>query len=462
MLKLLPSILILVGLVVLLFVENYLSLSLGLNRSIDFSIFQQALKEILIDFEFNPYVSVRGLNIFNDHFSPILFFGAGWASVFGVSIKSIVSLEAISFFSLLISIVIYFRKKGGSAYLFLIFFALIILSRGILFGLRYPIHPQTWVLLPIFWLGYSIANKKNEHILLYSISLMFFKEIFIPISLLAVVIFSSKEKRIRNILGVSLYICVFILITTSFFQESNIYFQLMYNKVQVLASGGSKSLKLFESVSVNIVSLLIMSSVLLKLWIAKNIKTFYFLLLSITYYFCIHLLTGDGVLNHYAPAFSALAIGLFFTLNVKEVHWKLVCICLLISVYQSVPVYWNILSNLNKYSLEVKIDKRKQELLKVDRMFSKLDPGVRAIMSNELAPLFLSRLDNISTFYFSDSIRGNYQVLILDKTSAFLKELKTDKIVNNCLGIEVNGIYDGSSIYMIEGNIPSACFLVKK
>ena len=72
--KIVPPFLLISFLALVLF-ANLQGLSYNCFNAVDFSIYLQTIYEITIG-NFNPYITVRALRFFTDHFDPIIFLPA--------------------------------------------------------------------------------------------------------------------------------------------------------------------------------------------------------------------------------------------------------------------------------------------------------------------------------------------------------------------------------------------------
>ncbi|MDD0852553.1 hypothetical protein HBN50_05555 [Halobacteriovorax sp. GB3] len=141
----------------------------------DFSIYQEAIYDIAHLKDFNPFITMRDTKIFNDHFDPIIFLAAPFVALFNYQAESLIMFE----FLWLIGIVLFFWMKSDLKTeqkltgIFCIF-----LTKGLLSGLFFPIHPSTWAMFPCFTLTYSIYKNKKTGILLSVLALFAFKESF--------------------------------------------------------------------------------------------------------------------------------------------------------------------------------------------------------------------------------------------------------------------------------------------
>lgn len=142
-------------------------------HAIDFSLYQQAIYGFTTG-DLNPYLTVRSINIFNDHFEPALFFAVPFAFLSNFNPASLLFFEWLWFAATFLSF--YLVRKNTTNVFYAIL--MIILCKGALSAIEYPIHPETWTILPIFWAIYFIYRNNFKAIILLSIFLCFFKEMF--------------------------------------------------------------------------------------------------------------------------------------------------------------------------------------------------------------------------------------------------------------------------------------------
>ena len=181
----------------------------------DFSIYQQAIYDILTLRDANPFVSIRNIHIFNDHFDPIIYLAVVFTILFGQGFQQLLVFEWLFYAAVIFSVVYIFRSNIEKAigYLFCL-----VLTKLFLFGLLYPIHPTTWACLPFFWLTYFIVKKKPLHIALTVPILCLFKEsyAFAVFPLGVFYLFRKEYKLGASVCSVALFFILFEL----FFREA--------------------------------------------------------------------------------------------------------------------------------------------------------------------------------------------------------------------------------------------------
>ena len=143
---------------------------------VDYSIYQQAINELATFKSWNPYVTVRDIFIFNEHFDPIIYTAIPIFILTDFSSYALAFHEWIWYFLSIAFIFVTVKPKTSYHIIFLILLTLF--SRGVLSGLLYPGHPVTWALLPLTILTYGLVKDRFNIVLISTISLCFFKETF--------------------------------------------------------------------------------------------------------------------------------------------------------------------------------------------------------------------------------------------------------------------------------------------
>ena len=154
-------------------IVNIKAINYNCYSAVDFSIYQQAIYDIWSTKDPNPFVSIRNVKIFNDHFDPILYLAVAFTALFGQGFQQLLIFEWLFFAGLLISIAYLFRSRLSEAlpYLFCT-----VLTKLLLTSFLYPIHPSTWACLPLFWMTYFIVKNKKLPLALTVPLLCLFKE----------------------------------------------------------------------------------------------------------------------------------------------------------------------------------------------------------------------------------------------------------------------------------------------
>lgn len=158
----------------------------------DYGIYQQALFELSLFQRFNPYISLRDVLIFNDHFDPILIVVApiarflSWAPWTGAFIE-ICFISGTLFF--LLGLI---RSYSLTSRLFLI--SLLLFSRPLIEAVIFPLHPSTWALLPTTFLILGLYHQRTTTIICSAFVLCLFKEIY-PFALCGLALYYGARKK---------------------------------------------------------------------------------------------------------------------------------------------------------------------------------------------------------------------------------------------------------------------------
>lgn len=147
----------------------------------DLGIYAQALARLSWA-DPNPWLSVREVKIFNDHFDPILFLIAPLAKWLD---PALVALAADSLFVLAGAFAVAWAVGPRNRLLQWALVAVFLLSRGTLGALTFPSHPTTWAVLPLVVLMGFAARESFRGVLAALLTLFLFKEeyVYVGVSL---------------------------------------------------------------------------------------------------------------------------------------------------------------------------------------------------------------------------------------------------------------------------------------
>ncbi len=152
---------------------NIKAISYNCYNAVDFSIYQQAIYDIWTLKDPNPFVSIRNVKIFNDHFDPVLYLAVAFTALFGQGFQQLLVFEWFFFLGLLASIFFIFKRNLKVAFPYLL---CTLLTKLLLVSFLYPIHPTTWSSLILFWLTYFIVKNKKLPLAITVPLLCLFKE----------------------------------------------------------------------------------------------------------------------------------------------------------------------------------------------------------------------------------------------------------------------------------------------
>ena len=111
----------------------------------------------------NPFLTGRGLHLFNDHFDPILF--AALPFRWAVSPWR-AGLVAESLFVLGACVPLWWlaREKQLSPFMTLVATALLLASPAVTGAVRFPVHPTTWAIAPMMVVVAVVSLQRYEYL----------------------------------------------------------------------------------------------------------------------------------------------------------------------------------------------------------------------------------------------------------------------------------------------------------
>jgi len=125
----------------------------------DFGIYVQAIARFSWH-ELNPWLSARGVHIFNDHFDPILFGALFFRPFFSPPIAGLLAEQTFVLGSVLPIAWLWKRKDIGGREAFAVC-SLLLLSAGTVDAVLFPIHPTTWTLFPATLLAAAWLRRSD-------------------------------------------------------------------------------------------------------------------------------------------------------------------------------------------------------------------------------------------------------------------------------------------------------------
>lgn len=141
----------------------------------DIAIYHQALINMFGEDGINPFLTVRGLHIFNDHFDVVVVFAATVVQAMGASIWATILFEWFCY--LIFIATVYWLKKEWKSGEFLLFAFLTVFSRGIVAAQVYPVHASFWSMAVWACVVWSLLHTKSRWPLFVSaFGLCLFKE----------------------------------------------------------------------------------------------------------------------------------------------------------------------------------------------------------------------------------------------------------------------------------------------
>jgi hypothetical protein len=196
-----------------------------LNSS-DLGIYAQGIFELNFK-NLNPFVTVRGIAIFNDHFDPIIFLAKLFLTLTDHKIEMLILFELL--ICLLTILFFYYQSLQSCVHkdlsykrkiLYVVYLScLILLSKPLWNAVLYPVHPTTWSFLITMMLGHYLVKESDSKIFILSILLMLCKEEF-PFAILMLGFSSLLLKRTK--IGIILCFCSCLFIVFNFFVRPSV------------------------------------------------------------------------------------------------------------------------------------------------------------------------------------------------------------------------------------------------
>lgn len=166
----------------------------------DLGIYAEALTRIGLR-DPNPWVNGRQLYIFNDHFDPVLFLAAPIAQRMSPVTGALV-VEWLFVVAAALPLVWAARRDLLTSSQAAFALTLIWLSPSVVAALRFPVHPTTWAVAPMIWLGVGYLAKSRWQMVLALLLLFACKEEFPFVGvMLTVALLLERERSSAMVVG---------------------------------------------------------------------------------------------------------------------------------------------------------------------------------------------------------------------------------------------------------------------
>lgn len=448
----------------------------GCLSAVDFSIYQEAIIKIASFESLNPFIYIRDINIFNDHFDPVIIFASFFSILTAKSPAGLLIFEWVQV--ALIGVVMLTDlndSKENDRWMWLSALVMGLFSRGINAGLAFPIHPTLWAAGPIFLLFRAIIKNNHKQVLIFSVLLCFYKEnfAFSTITLAFAYILPTRNKSPKTfglLFGISLAFILFELgLRKSLMGSTVSYGSKMLPKIM------EDPFSLFTTFNyLNFFKLLYPFIIPLFL-VFKFDKDFgkkqaVPLLLFFTPLFAMHFITNKTH-YHYGAQFVAPFMAIIFYSGIfKSAHLsnKLKTLCLLLFVGSSISSY----SKTVKFFFVEKSNRCNLEMTKIDSIqkakeaLSKLDGKLNVAATAGLIPPIMTTKHNFYHISGYSRIRGDMDIIILPKKEisniAPLSPNQVRSLYDEAKKIEARTIYEDDLIYVGRSIYPKEFFPAPK
>lgn len=452
--------LIIFGILFHLFIvfHNHIVLQTGQHEIIDYSIYLQTIQTIASGEVFNPYLSVRGMEVYNDHFDLVIHPLAYFMKLTGLDFNYSQYLDF--FFLVIAALFVSFKalKSKSNFHASFVVLSLLFFNQFHAQGLMSPTHPSTWAIFPIVAWSYYLGEKNWKMALATLCFLIFYKEVYVFwLIFFSLYMYILKEKKILIGCGVLLVV----------------YFTLLI----IIRDGGATSHYISQFLSnpdlLNVIlntlhfsKVLWWMTPLFVLLIGQNLKKkpsgeFVVLLLSLgSYYFTHVVLERPVTLAHYAPTVGAIFLG-FILVKGEELKLRSYHVLIVIGL---LGIQWfhplNHLVNSLAYSLNKPLSPETKE--KILEIKEEISENHLVLASFNLTPfLILPPSNNVKTIFFNDEFEKIKIVSIL-KNPLYFDSKKVEDMIARCRLGKVESEYNSEEIYIARGVFTEDCLTTRK
>ena len=458
----------------------------------DLGIYHQAITELSLE-NLNPYLTVRNLKVFNDHFDPIVIFAAIFVRLFGNSLESTIVFEFLWYLAFLFFLatsvlaVNIKEKKEQKIKLVLFIVGIAVFSRGILTGVLFPVHPTFWSIIPLFFICKYVKQQNLKGIFFSSLALCFFKEIFAPalIFFSMYYLFEKKWKSFFSIFFLGVSGCIFAFYLRPFFLgdthdwSKHVLTENIFEKLFI------KTLlhREYESAFRLFYPFIIPFYLLYK----KEIKKKGFKHFSIPLFFLIVPLFGVHFINgelwfQYSSIILGPLLAILSLSSVPRIILKnkklltFTCLLFFINGLNKHRAQWGITIRVledftgtnymeqltGSYSRCSLTKENRQTMDKVQKILDQKSLDKKILATGGVIPHIISKGRLIYSLSKHSKIQPFYDILLFEvnKSKNFIyqiQEKRTTKIISYCEKYVQKVHMDNDLYYFVEGKFPSSC-----
>jgi hypothetical protein len=433
----------------------------------DFGIYQEAIYRLSNGFkDLNPYILVRNIHIFADHFDPIILLPALIINIFGESGQSLLIFEWFIYILTGLFLYRYLLKNKIKHPVFWMY--LYLFSRGILQAINYPIHPLTWSILPVMFLIFNFESQSSYQFIIEILLLNFiclFKEIF-PILFICYSFFYFYNKDYKKFAFLFINFALWIIF------DFIIRPKLM-GAIVNYANQSDSSISLIKLISrIDYLELLkVISPIgLFSIYLCfKKIKNQIYkdhlirLILILLPYLGIQFIVRDNISFHYASFVSIL----LFTFSIvimnnsfSEISLKMRCTFLFISFLICMGNYTKYIKVFSNHEKSCSIHHHFSSPLK-EISVDKKNPTILA--SGAIAPHLISKMTSVYQYKAFSTILDSYDYMAFNRYGDFHPSLKEEheRIISNCKKEASLILIDNEEAYIARGPFKKDCLFQK-
>jgi uncharacterized membrane protein len=439
-------------------------------NTVDFSIYQQALYEIAAGNSWNPYLTIRNVNVLNDHFDPAIYLGALWVWLFGESVTGLMIFEWLWFFFGALSLYWINRNEtfDYKSALFVMF--AYTFSRGALQGVEFPIHPTTWSIVPCIWAVYYLIKGEYKKFIPMFLFLCLFREMYyFALSGVAVYFFLKKEwlKSALSLFGFGVLVVILLKVRPWLVgptvEYDNGTMQMIFG-FQIVAMFK----KIFEMTypwqifapALFLIPLGYFHAEDRKKYLDQFLRVLFFILPG----FCLHILVGRMV-HHQSIPFS---IPLYVFLAMQNWNWlfkkkKLFYFSLVFIILCCSSRYTRMVKHLVMGSKVTKIDfdGKRKSFREVEKVINALPEGLDIIATGSVVPFIVKAGRKVYQFCNNGPFLNKYDVVIVEKNRQLIANPlnfdQVDEVERDCRAMADKVLYEDYFNVVFKGNMTQEC-----
>jgi len=443
----------------------------------DFGILQEAIYKMPL--EGNAWLTVRGVRAWADHFDPITWaaaLGAIWADFN----PHFLIIWEWSFWALGAAFIFTRAPNRTQGHWGLVAW---LSCRPLLEALLYPIHPNTWAMLPLLILSYALIEQRWRWILALALFLPLYREIY-PFCFLALALVALLRPRLRA-RGLQLFV-----LSSAWLLVIFILRPLLAGPVQ---NYGGALLKILSTDLLGALNYLIAiqePAALLKIFApllillaatgllpqARHWRSWamlerpgFLMLAFLAPYFLAHLLAGQ-FMHHYSIPFASMALGLFAfgqwrrPLLLNQPRTWLVLLTLVATASSSWTKYvqYGFFTTTKRCELSAGHAAATAEMLQLLRTVElQAAANLKILASGGVIPLLLKPQRQVYHLYSWIPTLPSYDVMIYERhnTGAHhpLSSTEIELLFQQCRPFATRIWLDNPFYFMLQGKFPAAC-----
>lgn len=442
---------------------------------IDYSIYQQAISELSLWQTWNPYLTIRDIFIFNEHFDPIIYLAVPFFELLDHSPYSLVVFEWFWFISFALLCIKNSRLDSKKEFYLVI--ALLFGLRPILSGFAFVGHPVTWAVVPLLFLVRGLYKDNFRVVIISSVALVVFKETF-PFGVFSLSFYYLLRKQSYKFLSLFVIGLFFVLFEMKFREEliGNTFSYGNSFLGEILKDPVRHAIKLFKEFHYgDFFKVLYPFFIPLYFEVKKSIssKSVNAPIVGV-FLFTIPLLAIHFIINrytfHHASKFSAILIGVtVFSGCLKEIVvnkkiFPVVCITFLLSGISWHKKIFKLLILKQSTKCVPSEDRGASRKKMLKKFFSRVNRDSEVFATGGIGPFLIKPGFNIYHSSFS-KIPELTEYIVLERglfSDIYPLSMEDVEVIRReCLKFPHEIIYEDNFYTFAKGQFPKSCILQK-